>query len=463
MSTALILFNQDLRISDNQAFFYALKNHKKILPLFILDEKNSRPLGDAAKWFLHHALENLSNEIAEKYSLKLVLKKGDSLKILQEIFKKEKISAVYFNKLVEPYNILLHEEITELATKNSIEVLQFLSQTVFDPEHIKNGSGNYFKIFTPFWKNCLKNSQLIPELCSEPEEKKYTQLELKSDDLELLPKKNWAKKFEKIWEFDIKKVKENLTDFLEKEIFKYAEKRDFPGLDSTSKISTYLNFGLISPRQLFFAAAKYGETRFLSEIGWREFCHHLLYHFPQLPNKNFRSEFDRFPWQKNETALKKWQMGMTGFPLVDAGMRELWATGFMHNRVRMVVGSFLVKDLLIDWRIGEKWFWDCLVDANLANNSANWQWVAGSGVEAAPYFRIFNPTLQAERFDKEGTYIRKWIPEIAKLPNRYIHAPWEADEKILKEAKITLGKTYPKPILDHKAARDMALAIYKSL
>lgn len=466
--TALILFDCDLRIEDNPAFFSAAKNHKNLLPIFILDEKNKRELGGASKWFLHHALESFSDELKEKYALNLLLKKGDSLEILKEIFSKEKIDAIYFNQLLEPYNIKLQSNIKKLAKEHSIAVFDFKSQTLFDPKEIKNGSGNYYKVFTAFWKECLKNQSKIEKPLPAPKAlPKQAVVKLKNDNLNLLPKINWAKDFKEIWEFDYKKIRKNFSNFTKNKIHNYKQARDLPALEGTSKLSPYLHFGMISVREIFHITSQNQPSeslkQFLTELGWREFCHHLLFHFPQLLQKNFRPEFDKFPWFENAKILKKWQKGQTGFPIVDAGMRELWATGFMHNRVRMIVGSFLIKDLLIDWREGEKWFWDCLVDANLANNCANWQWVAGSGCDAAPYFRIFNPTLQGERFDADGNYIRKWIPEISKLSNRFIHEPWKADEKILKSCGIELGKNYPRPILDHAKARDMALMAFKSL
>lgn len=467
-SNALVLFDCDFRTKDNPAFFEACKNHQKILPLFIFDEKNKRKIGETSKWFLHFALENFAHELKKKYQLNLVLKKGDSLKILSEIFAQKKIDAIYFNKLVEPYNIKLQSQIKKLAKENSIEVFVFKSQMLFDPSEIKNGSGNYYKVFTPFWKECLRNSEKISEPLPEPKPTfSSAKLEIKNDDLKLLPKKNWAKKFEKIWEFDHKKTEEKLSNFIKNKIHNYRQARDIPALESTSKISPYLHFGIISARQIFFAVTKNqqneGTKQFIAEIFWREFSHHLFFHFPQLSEKSFRAEFEKFPWQKNDEALQKWQKGQTGFPIVDAGMRELWQTGFMHNRVRMIVASFLIKDLLIDWREGEKWFWDCLVDANLANNCASWQWVAGSGADAAPYYRIFNPTLQGERFDEKGEYVKKWVPELENLPQKFIHSPWLADEEVLKKAGVKLGKNYPNRIVDHAKARDMAMMLFKSL
>lgn len=472
---SLILFDQDLRLEDNPAFFSAIKNSQKILPVFIFDEVNKRKMGAASKWFLHQALLSFSESLQDKYALKLILKKGDSLKILEEIFKSEKITTIYFNNLCEPYNIILQSNIKKLAKKYSIEVFSFKAQTLFDFDEIKNKSGEYFKVFTPFFNECKKNFYKIENLLPEPENK-VPQLEIsniKSEDLNLLPKINWAADFSKNLTFDYKKILKNFDKFLSEKVSDYKIARDFPALEGTSKISPYLSFGMVSPRQIFwqvqnfiFKCEKKSDAdinQFLAELCWREFCHHLLFHFPQLTSEPFKKNFKNFPWQKNKNLLQKWQKGQTGYPIVDAGMRELWATGLMHNRVRMTVASFLIKDLMIHWQDGEEWFWDCLLDANLANNVANWQWVAGSGADAAPYFRIFNPSLQGERFDPEGFYVKKWLPELKKMPDKFIHQPWKADKKILEYAGIELGKNYPLPMVDHDQARQMALMAYKSM
>lgn len=465
---ALILFDCDLRIKDNAALFNACKNYQKIATLYVFDEKNKRKIGGASKWFLHYILQSFSALLKKKLNLDLIVKKGDVVEILAEVFAKSEIAAIYLNSALEPENIVLHKRIKDLAQKNEIEFFSFNSQTLFDPKEIKNGAGTYFKVFTPFWKECLRNSDKVKKLLPEPNFGNVNfDLKIKSDNLDLLPKINWAENFKEFWQFDYDKIDKNFAEFLDKKIENYHHNRNLPAVEGTSKLAPYLHFGVISAKEVFLNLTSReftdGVKQFLAEIGWREFCHHLLFYFPQLPNKNFRSSFDKFPWQENAAALKKWQMGQTGFPIVDAGMRELWQTGFMHNRVRMIVASFLIKDLLIDWREGEKWFWDCLVDANLANNVANWQWVAGSGADAAPYFRIFNPSLQGEKFDEAGEYIRKWVPEIAKLPNKFIHSPWLADKKTIEYYGIELGKTYPQPMLNHNTARDMALTIFKTL
>jgi len=468
MKNALVLFDLDLRISDNPAFFAALQNNDSILPLYIFDEVNKRPLGEASKWFLHYALQSFSKLLKKKYELNLVQKKGDSLKILREILASKKISAIYFNRLVEPYNIKLHDEIKKLAEEKNIAVFDFISQTLFNPNEIKTTTKSYFKVYTPFWRHCLKKYKEIGKVLPAPKGD-FNQLlpDLASDDLNLLPKKNWAKKFEKIWEFDDKKFREKLSTFLEKQIHDYFKNRDIPSIHGTTTIAPYLHFGLISIREIFdftlMQPNSAGQQKFLSSLMWREFGLYLLYHFPQMAEKNFNSYFDNFAWQENHELFEKWKKGQTGYPIVDAAMREIWATGFMHNRPRMIVASFLVKHLLIDWREGEKYFWDCLLDADLANNSMNWQWVAGSGVDAAPYYRIFNPSRQSVRFDPKGNYIKKWVPELKNMPDKLIHSPWEVDAAELKKYDVVLGKTYPKPIIDHTAARDMALTLYRLL
>jgi deoxyribodipyrimidine photo-lyase len=466
--SAVVLFNCDFRTKDNPAFFHALKNHKKVTPIFILDDKNKRKTSEAFGVAIHHALELLAKKLKEKYSLNLILKKGDSLEILSQIFK-QKVTAIYFNEGCEPDNMRLCNKIKNLAKQNSIEVFTFHNQTIFEFEKIKNQSGSYFKVFTPFFNHCKKLLANVDKMLPEPDKSTFEQISIKNDDLNLLPKKNWTKDFN--LDFDYEKIEKNLDKFLSKKVSNYKEARNLPALEGTSKISVYLSLGLISIKEVLFKIQNFtalnGDSenlnQYLAEIFWREFCHHLLYNFPNLLKEPFKKDFEKFPWIEDDELLKKWQKGQTGFPIVDAGMRELWHTGLMHNRIRMVVGSFLVKDLLISWTFGEEYFHNCLLDYNLANNAANWQWVAGCGADAAPYFRIFNPVLQGQRFDPDGSYVRKWIPEIAKLPDKFIHQPWMADAKTLEYYKIKLGETYPKPIVDHSKARDMALMIYKNL
>jgi deoxyribodipyrimidine photo-lyase len=295
------------------------------------------------------------------------------------------------------------------------------------------------------------------------------------DDLRLRPTKpDWAKEMATLWTPGEAGARMQLGRFLEGAVKGYGDNRNRPDRISTSRLSPHLRFGEIGPRQIWHAtraafesghasAKAYDVEKFLTEIGWREFSYHLLHQFPELANSNFQPKFDAFPWLDDAKALNAWQRGLTGYPIVDAGMRELWRTGWMHNRVRMIVGSFLVKHLLIDWRRGEDWFWDTLVDADPASNAASWQWVAGSGADAAPYFRIFAPVLQGEKFDPNGDYVRKYVPELAKLPKQHIHKPWAAPHPVLASAGITLGRDYPHPIVNHEDARKRALAAFKSI
>lgn len=468
--SGLVWFRQDLRISDNPALTNALKNSEKVAAIYILDEesKGVRKMGAASKWWLHYALEDLSKSLKD-YGIELFIAEGESQKILEKVIKENKIETIYWNRLYEPYHIARDKKI---KSELGITCESFNASLLNEPWDIKNGAGSYYKVFTSYYKYCLANR--IPREALKAPKKQQKGFKLKGkflglNELKLRPTKpNWAKSFYEYWDISEKAAQDHLYDFLENKAANYTEGRDFPIGEYTSKLSPYLHFGQISPNQIYgvcnhFEATdprtKNGTGKFISEVYWREFSYHLLYHYP-IHEKNFNENFDKFPWEKNAKGLKAWKKGMTGFPIVDAGLRELWHTGWMHNRVRMIVGSFLTKDLILHWKEGEEWFWDTLLDADLANNSASWQWVAGSGADASPYFRIFNPMTQGEKFDGKGEYVRKWCPELKDLPDEYVHKPWEAPELILKAAGIKLGKDYPLPIVDHKEAREKALKAY---
>ena len=470
MSNFLVWFRQDLRISDNPALSYAIENGEKVAAIYIHDEvsENVRKIGSASKWWLHYALSDLSKNLKEKYGIDLIIAEGKSEEILNEIDSEY----IVWNRLYEPYYIDRDTKIKTALEEKNIVTKSFNGSLIAEPWEIKNGSGEFYKVFTSFYKKCSaehKPREVLKEPKGNPESLKLNINSLKIEDLNLLPTKpDWSGVMQEEWQVSEKAAQDSLYDFMDNKAENYKEGRDFPIGEYTSKLSPYLHFGQISPNQILsvcefyeskFPEKKAGAEKFISEVFWREFSYHLLYHTP-IHEKNFRPEFDNFEWVEDGDSLKKWQKGKTGYPIVDAGMRELWATGWMHNRVRMIVGSFLTKDLLIHWKEGEKWFWDTLLDADLANNSASWQWVAGSGADASPYFRIFNPVTQGTKFDGKGEYVRKWIPELKDLPDEFIHSPWEADEEVLKQANVELGKTYPKPMVNHKLAREQALKIY---
>ncbi len=417
-------------------------------------------MGGAQKVWLHYSLIELKKEL-EELGLHLTIRAGSSLKILKELIKETKADAVYWSRRYEPAGIKVDSEIKSTLVDEGIDVKSFNSSLLNEPWTVSNKQSKPFQVFTPFYKHCLTFAEPAKPL-SRPQ--KSSGIKLASDSLDLLPKIHWDGGIKKMWQPGAKEGERQLISFIKEREASYHDLRDRPDLFGTSRLSPYLHFGEVSPRQIYHEAKNVkGAEMYIRQLYWREFAHHLLYHFPATPTKPLRPEWENFKWSHSENHLKAWQKGLTGYPLVDAGMRELWTTGWMHNRVRMVVGSFLVKDLLLPWQEGAKWFWDTLVDADLANNTLGWQWVGGCGADAAPYFRVFNPTLQAEKFDPQGDYIRKWIPEIADLDNEYIHKPFDAPELVLRAAGITLGKTYPKPIVDHALQKDEALKRYSAL
>lgn len=470
MHKVIIWFRQDLRLDDNPALQKALEKGEAIIPLYIWapEEEGEWAPGGATKWWLHHSLKSLDEQL-QKVGLSLIIRKGKSLDVLKEVIKETGAKGVFWNRRYEPAIIKRDSLIKSILHDEKISVQSFNSALLFEPWEIKNKQGKPFQVFTPFWKNCCTHPTPQPLSYKLPSLKPARILSLKIEDLELLPRIQWDEGIKKMWTPGAMEAKQVLAQFLDEAILTYPELRDRPDLPGVSRLSPYLHFGEISPRMIYAEILKKYGTRhpetetYLRQLGWRDFAHHLLYHFPSTPAHPLRKEFLDFPWDDNLQALHAWQKGLTGYPIIDAGMRQLWTTGWMHNRVRMLVGSFLVKDLFIPWQEGAKWFWDTLVDADLANNTLGWQWVAGCGADAAPYFRIFNPVTQSEKFDPQGNYIRKWVPELAKLPEKWIHKPWETPELILRGASIELGKTYPKPIVDHASARERALEAFKNL
>jgi deoxyribodipyrimidine photo-lyase len=464
----IVWFRQDLRTFDNPALAAAAAKGAAV-PLFILDEEadSERRLGGASRWWLHHSLAALQNQLGQ-----LVLLKGTATALLPSFAEKIGASAVYWNRCYEPHAILRDRGLKASLTKQGIEAQSFNGSLLHEPWEVATATGYPFKVFTPFWRASVSKSVAKPlsrpTVKIAPSEVRGDRL----DDWRLLPDRpNWDAGWERLWRPGELGALASLKAFVQERLTDYANLRDRPDRDGTSRLSPHLHWGEISPRQVWAriaveehdASKRKAIDKFRSELGWREFSYHLLYHFPTLPQQNWRSEFDAYPWRTSDDDLKSWQRGQTGYPLVDAGMRELWKTGWMHNRVRMIAASFLVKHLQIDWRQGEAWFWDTLVDADLANNAAGWQWVAGSGADASPYFRIFNPVSQGRKFDPEGEYVRRWCPELAKLPNDFIHAPFDAPAGVLAQAGVMLGRTYPSPIIDHTLARNAALAGYQQV
>ena len=467
-SNAIVWFRQDLRLYDNPAFVEACRHHDRVIPIYILDESHT-PIGGAQRWWLHHSLASLDKGL-KKLGLNLCLRQGKALDVLKQLVEDYQIESIYWNRCYSPVSIERDTVIKKVFQTGGIRIVSTNGSLLHEPWQIKNMSGDFFKVFTPYWRACLKQMN-IPEPYTMSRIPKA--LEAHSDSLvswKLLPTEpDWAETFGDYWQPGEEGACKKLANFVDINLKGYSTSRDEPAKDTTSKLSPHLHFGEISPWEIWRAIewVKWDKDcdlksveRFLSEIGWREFSYYLLYHFPSLPNANYKSHFDVFPWENDDNFLRRWQKGMTGYPIVDAGMRELWHTGYMHNRVRMIVASFLTKDLFIDWRLGANWFLDTLVDADLASNSASWQWVAGCGADAAPYFRIFNPILQGEKFDPNGDYVKRWVPELKFVPVQWVHKPWMAPQDKLG---LCLGKDYPVPIVDHPEARSKALLHYKML
>jgi deoxyribodipyrimidine photo-lyase len=463
---SIVWFRQDLRKRDNPALFAAAARGA-VLPVFISDptpHPANRSLGGASKWWLHHSLSALRAELGS-----LDLFHGAPADILKDLISRTKATAVYWNRCYDPFSIARDAAVKSSLKERGIVAQSFNSALLREPWDLATGSGEPFKVFTPFWRS-LQRQDIEPPLPDYQLACVSSNAGASLDDLDLLPTRpNWAKGWDTTWRPGEAGALAALADFTKHNLSGYVVLRDRPDIDGTSRLSPHLRFGELSPRQVWSAisCARHesgqdnGAHKFLSEIAWREFAYHLLYHFGDLSNTNWRSEFDAFGWRSSEADLQAWQRGLTGYPLIDAGMRQLWQTGWLHNRVRMITASFLTKHLRIDWREGERWFWDTLVDADPANNPAGWQWVAGTGADAAPYFRIFNPVIQGRKFDPKGEYVRKWCPELAGLPHQHIHAPFDAPAATLAEAGVELGRTYPFPIVDHAAGRRAALDAYE--
>lgn len=471
-SPTLLWHRRDLRLRDHLPLSKAVERGAPVIPVYILDRTSpeiEKP-GAASLWWLHHSLVALKEAYEEK-GLALILRTGPAADVLEELAKETKAGALYFHRSILPGEEALEQTIAKFCEAKEIECRRFRGETLFDPSEIRTGSDTAYKVFTPFWKACLEEPEPAEPL-PIPHSIKAVETPPASDKLEdwaLLPtKSDWAKGFHEHFNPGEEGARQSLKRFLSAAVSDYKKMRDYPAVDGTSRLSPHLHYGEISIRDCWHQtkAAKPGDKggkAYLRELGWREFCYHLLHHWPDMEEAPFRPEFASYPWKRNKQQLTAWQKGQTGYPIIDAAMRQLWQTGWMHNRLRMLVGSFLVKNLMLHWHEGRDWFWDTLVDADIANNSAGWQWIAGSGADAAPYFRIFNPVTQSEKFDKEGEFIRRYVPELKDLPAQYIHAPYEAPKEALEKAGITLGQTYPHPIADLKTTRQSALDGYEQV
>jgi deoxyribodipyrimidine photo-lyase len=457
----ILWFRDDLRLADQAALQAAVETGRPVLPVFILDDSSPGPwaLGGASRWWLHHSLTELSQALARRGS-RLILRRGDSVAIMTELVETARATDIFTGGLVDPW-VRRVDKATSEATPATFHRMR--TTTLFHPDAVRTKTGGAYSVYTPFANACLalggpRPPQAAPDNIRPATEPQSDRLE----DWALLPTRpDWAGGLRDTWIPGETGAMQRAQTFLRHGLAGYAASRNRPGTEGTSMLSPHLHFGEISPTQLWHLAHREpntpGRQSFVRELLWREFCASLLWHNPELPNAPLRPEFAAMPWRDDKPALAAWQQGRTGVPIVDAGMRQLWRTGWMHNRVRMIVASFLVKHLLIPWQDGEAWFWDTLVDADLASNAANWQWVAGSGADAAPYFRIFNPVLQGRKFDPDGDYVRRYVPELAGLEARDIHEPWEASPEILGKAGVVLGETYPEPIVGLAAGRARAL------
>jgi deoxyribodipyrimidine photo-lyase len=476
MST-LLWFRQDLRIADNPALSAAFELGEPVIPVFIFapEEEGAWPPGGASRWWLHHSLRKLDADLQRLGSRLIVRRASDSAEELTSLARDCGATHMLWNRRYEPASVARDQRIKSALSEAGSNARSFNGALLHEPWEVKNKTGQPFQVFSAFWRHCLtlpEPERPLAAPASLPPPQRWPD-SLPLSALDFKPQVHWARGIGAAWTPGSEAAHASLKKFLENPIADYETARDRPGIAGTSRLSPHLHFGEISPRHVWHAVreaslergrhSSWRDSQFLTELGWREFAHHSIYHYPFLPEQPWNARFAAFPWQPDPAALRAWQRGETGFPIVDAGMRQLWKTGWMHNRVRMIVASFLVKDLLISWTTGARWFWDTLVDADLANNALGWQWVAGCGADAAPYFRIFNPVLQATRFDPDGTYVRDWLPELARLPSEWIHQPWAAPTDVLGQAGVRLGIEYPHRLVDHDQARLKALAALAAL
>ena len=469
MSAAIVWFRRDLRLDDHPALQAALRTGLPVVCAYIHapDEEAPWAPGAATHWWLHHSLAALDADLRAR-GASLVIRRGPTQAAMAALIEETGARAVFWNRLYEPTLTARDSALKQAWRADGLEAESFKAHVLFEPWEVATGAGDPYRVFTPFWRNARARLEAVdppaaparipslPGLASEP-----------LDGLRLLPKIRWDTGMQEAWRPGEAGAHELLDAFIEGALADYATGRDLPDRAGTSRLSPHLHFGEISPRRIVRVLSERGllakAEGFVRELGWREFGHHLLFHFPRTTDQPLNPQFEDFPWAEDEGGLlAAWQRGRTGIPIVDAGMRELWTTGWMHNRVRMIVASLLTKNLRLHWLHGARWFWDTLVDADLANNTQGWQWTAGSGADAAPYFRIFNPVSQGERFDPEGRYVKRWVPELARVPAKAMHQPWTL--KPVERTAIGLSAgVYPEPIVDLKASREAALDAYQRM
>lgn len=450
----------------------AIELGQPILPLFIWspDEYGGWAPGAASKWFLYQGLSSLQAAFSDQGGT-LVLAEGEALAVLKNLIKETGANALFWNRCYEGTTRERDAEIKKTLRGEGVQVESFNSSLLNEPHTVSTGSAKPYKVYTPYW-NKVKDRKIQEPVKPDLDAAEFVKtkgLGQPLSSLKLLPRQRWYKKFETIWDVSESAAMRKLNEFLSEPVKSYDTGRDIPDVDGTSALSPYLHWGLIGPRQVMYQLREKHDLRaegphvFAKEIYWREFAYNVLYHFPHTPDEPLQVKYADFPWERDRQLLTRWQKGQTGYPIVDAGMRQLYATGWMHNRVRMIVSSLLVKHLLQDWKDGARWFWDTLVDADLASNTLGWQWSGGCGADAAPYFRIFNPMTQGKKFDPDGNYVRRWVPELKDVPKKFIHEPWEAPEGVLERVNFKLGEDYPEPVIDHKEGRTRALAALSQL
>jgi deoxyribodipyrimidine photo-lyase len=476
VDTAIVWFRRDLRLTDNPALAEACARARYVVAVYVHapDEDGEWAAGGASRWWLHHSLAKLDEALRAR-SGRLYLRRGESFGTLLEVARETGAASVFWNRLYDPATVARDTRIKAALREAGLECESFNAALLLEPWEVRTGQGEPYRVFTPFWRSCVTRLDALPRPLPPPAivaAPKQAVASLALEALGLRPRVRWDAGLHEAWTPGEDGALAQVEAFAEDPLARYGEGRNRPDRPDTSRLSPYLHFGEIGPRQCLAAAraaiagrpaAQASADSFVRELGWREFSHHLLHHYPHTATAPLDARFEAFPWAPDDALLEAWQRGRTGYPIVDAGMRELWTTGWMHNRVRMIAASLLTKNLRQPWLAGARWFWDTLVDADLPNNTQGWQWTAGCGADAAPFFRIFNPMLQSERFDPERIYLRRWLPELRRLPDAWIHRPWEAPEAQLATAGVALGRDYPRPVVDFRESRAAALAAYATI